>query len=124
MTDQTLLNGWAAHLAPPLFSWFDVGATAIVLIIAGMLLAGMFMFVRLASDDSDRYRDLKEIVETLFGTPAHLRQPSEQISAKGDGKSEGGSSASAAPFSEPCPACNETVTERDSVCPSCGLRLL
>ncbi|WP_162255019.1 zinc ribbon domain-containing protein [Paenibacillus sp. Soil522] len=28
------------------------------------------------------------------------------------------------PFSEPCPACNETVTERDTICPSCGLRLL
>jgi hypothetical protein len=122
----TALIGWAAHLALPLFSWFDVGATAIVLTIAALLLGGMFMFVRIASDDSDKFKELKEMVETLFGTPAHLRQnaepPTNNKSAAATGAAV--SAAAAVPFSEPCPACNKTVTERDTECPSCGLRLL
>jgi hypothetical protein len=81
------------------------------------------MFIRIASDDSDRYKELKEMVETIFGTPAHLRPHLDDNPAKNGPKSERSSAASAA-FSEPCPACSETVTERDSICPSCGLQLL
>ncbi|MGM0882230.1 MAG: hypothetical protein ACQEXQ_14470 [Bacillota bacterium] len=123
---MTIIVGWAAHLALPLFTWFDVGATIIVLTIAALLLGGMFMFVRIASDDSDRHKELKEMVETLFGTPAHLRQHAEPHSNKDPAESTGPavSAAAAAPFSEPCPACSETITERDIECPSCGLRLL
>lgn len=123
MTEWSLLIGGAAHATPLLFTWFDALATAVVLIIAGALLTGMFMFVRIASDDSDRYKELKEMVETIFGTPAHLRPHSEDNSAKDGAKSERRAGAAAA-FSEPCPACSETVTERDSICPSCGLQLL
>jgi hypothetical protein len=114
-----------AAMPPLLLSWFDIGATAIVLIIAGVLLAGMFMFVRIASDDSDKYKDLKEMVETIFGTPAHLRPSSNDASVSPKGKSFARDIAAPnlAPFSEPCPACSETVTERDSSCPSCGLQL-
>ena len=119
-----IFKGWAAQLAPLFFTWFDAGATAIVLIAAGALLAGMFLFVKIASDDSDRYKELKEMVETLFGTPAHLRQQSGDPSGKDEAISKDGQPASTAPFSEPCPACGETVTERDSICPSCGLQLL
>ncbi|CAM4094221.1 zinc ribbon domain-containing protein [Paenibacillus alkaliterrae] len=118
-------SNWAAQQALPLVTWLDIGATAIVLAIAGALLGGMFLFVRIASDDSDRYKELKEIVETLFGTPAHLLQQPE--GSAGDDSAKSGTAAAAAtvsPFSEPCPACGETVTERDSFCPSCGLRLL
>ncbi|OBZ11168.1 zinc ribbon domain-containing protein [Bacillus sp. FJAT-26390] len=119
-----LLHDRAAQLAPLLFTWFDLGATAIVLLIAGTLLAGMFMFIRIASDDSDRYKVLKEMVETLFGTPAHLRQQPENNADKAIVKTDKSAEAAIAAFSEPCPACSETVTERDSTCPSCGLQLL
>jgi hypothetical protein len=119
-----LLQDRAAQLAPLLFTWFDLGATAIVLIVAGTLLAGMFMFIRIASDDSDRYKVLKEMVETLFGTPAHLKQQPEEGSAKDKANSEKSEAPAIAAFSEPCPACSEKVTERDPVCPSCGLQLL
>ena len=112
-------------LAAPFVTWFDVGATAIVLAAAGALLGGMFLFVRAASDDSGKYKELKEIVETLFATPAHLRPGDDADRGGAAGAAEAGSPArSSAPFSEPCPACGETVTERDAACPSCDLRLL
>lgn len=114
--------GWAANSSPPFFTWFDVGATAIVLVIAALLLGGMFMFVRIASDDSDRYKELKEMVETLFGTPAHLRQQPEAAEGE-EAAASPASTATIIPFSEPCPACGETVTEQHTVCPSCELRL-
>lgn len=124
---MTKMISLAASMPPLLLSWFDIGATAIVLIIAGVLLAGMFMFVRIASDDSDKYKDLKEMVETIFGTPAHLRPQSQSddssISQKGKDSAKEIAPGNLAPFSEPCPACSETVTERDSSCPSCGLQL-
>ncbi|WP_028612730.1 hypothetical protein [Paenibacillus harenae] len=118
------LNG-TMYAAMPFMSWFDAGATAIVLLVAGALLGGMFMFVRIATDDSDRYKELKEIVETLFGTPAHLkRQPEENAGSTPAKSQSAASSGTVSPFSEPCPACGITVTERDSDCPACGLRLL
>lgn len=108
----------------PLSAWIDIGATAIVLLLAALLLGAMFFFIRIASDDSNKYKTLREMVETLFGTPAHLRS--------GDASSEDASSSAAAPsrfstlpaFREPCPACGTEVTERDAECPSCQLRLL
>lgn len=101
-------------------SLLDIGATAIVLLCAGLLLGAMFLFIRISTDDSDKFKDLKDMVEALFSTPAHLR-PSETAASKEE--------APIAPsvklaFSEPCPACEQTVTEQDAECPSCGLRLL
>ncbi|MBD2872895.1 hypothetical protein [Paenibacillus arenilitoris] len=110
--------------AAPLVAWFDVAATAVVLLAAGTLLGVMFLFVRIASDDSDRYKELKEVVETLFGTPAHLRRNPDDRPDSATARSEAAASSGVAPFSEPCPACGETVTERHPECPSCGLRLL
>lgn len=107
----------------PLSTWFDIGATTVVLLLAGLLLGAMFLFIRVASDDSDKYKTLREMVETLFGTPAHLRS--------GDTASDDASPSSDTPlrstlpqFREPCPACGTEVTERDAECPSCQLRLL
>ncbi|MCU6713166.1 hypothetical protein M6D81_31155 [Paenibacillus sp. J5C_2022] len=107
----------------PLSTWYDIGATVVVLLLAALLLGAMFFFIRIASDDSDKYKTLREMVETLFGTPAHLRS--------GDASSDDAASSATAPsrpstlpFREPCPACNTEVTERDAECPSCQLRLL
>ncbi|WP_138754897.1 hypothetical protein [Paenibacillus sinopodophylli] len=114
-----------ASLPPLLFSLLDVGMTTVVILIAGGFLTGMFMFVRMASDDSDRYKNLKEMVETIFGTPAHLRPSTDSSSTgTGDKDKDKPNVAELSPFSEPCPACSETITERDLTCPSCGLRLL
>ncbi|MFX3633256.1 MAG: hypothetical protein ACE3L7_15330 [Candidatus Pristimantibacillus sp.] len=101
-------------------SLLDVGATAIVLLCAGLLLGAMFLFIRISTDDSEKYNDLKAMVEALFSTPAHLR-PSEAAATKEEARA---SSSTLQSFSEPCPACEQTVTELDSECPSCGLRLL
>lgn len=109
--------------AAPFVTWFDIGATAIVLAAAGALLGGMFLFVRAASDDSGKYKELKEIVETLFATPAHLRPGDDADRGSAAGAGSPARTASA-PYTEPCPACGATVTERDSSCPSCDLRLL
>lgn len=110
---------------PLLFSWFGFGATAIVLLVALLLLAGMIFFIRIASSGEDKHAEIREMVETLFGTPAHLR-PTRQNDASPPSSSSASASLSksAAPFSEPCPACGETVTENDAHCPSCDLRLL
>ncbi|MGO4547682.1 hypothetical protein AB4Z29_23105 [Paenibacillus sp. 2TAB23] len=116
-------HSFLASLPPVLLTWLDVGMGTIVLLIAGGFLAGMFMFIRIASDDSDKYKDLKEMVETIFGTPAHLR-PSVDDADKNRHDPDKLGSAAAPPFSEPCPACSETVTEQDATCPSCGLQLL
>lgn len=126
MFSWTILASLPVQAPLPLLTWFDVGATTIVLVIAFALLAGMFMFIRIVTDDSDKFKNMKEMVETIFGTPAHLRPNPEQSSAIKEGKGEliHDAAAAKAPFSEPCPACDEIVTERDSVCPSCGLQLL
>lgn len=116
---------WHSLLASPpvLLTWLDVGMGTVVLLIAGGFLAGMFMFVRIASDDSGKYKDIKEMVETIFGTPAHLRPSADETSKNRHDPNKLGAAA-ALPFSEPCPACSVTVTEQDETCPSCGLQLL
>lgn len=112
--------------SPLLHAWVDIGATALVLLLAAALLGVMFLFIRAASDDSGESRMLREIVETIFGTPAHLR-PGDipngtNPSSSGDQSSSVGKPPAA--FREPCPACGTEVTEQDANCPSCELRLL
>ncbi|MDQ6421331.1 hypothetical protein RB620_18045 [Paenibacillus sp. LHD-117] len=107
-------------------NWIDIGATTLVLLLAGALIGAMFLIVRVASGDSESSKTVRDMVETLFGTPAHLRSGSDSSSGQADAVSnaKAASGASAAPFREPCPACGAEVTERDAVCPSCELRLL
>ncbi|MDQ0114667.1 hypothetical protein [Paenibacillus harenae] len=121
---MTSLSLTAMHIQL-MFSWLGFGATAIVLLVALLLLAGMIFFIRIASSGEDKHAEIREMVETLFGTPAHLR-PTQPGAASPPSSSSAPSSLSksAAPFSEPCPACGETVTENDAHCPSCDLRLL
>ncbi|OUS67730.1 hypothetical protein B1748_35755 [Paenibacillus sp. MY03] len=106
-------------------NWADIAATTFVLLIAGTLILAMFYIVRVASGESEGSKTIRDMVETLFGTPAHLRGGDD--SASGEGSSGGSRLAGAStqlPFREPCPACGEEVTENDVNCPSCELRLL
>ncbi|MFC4775965.1 hypothetical protein ACFO9Q_04120 [Paenibacillus sp. GCM10023252] len=109
-------------LSYPMISWLNVGATIFVLLMTALLLGSMYMFIRISTDDSGKHSQLREMVETLFGTPAHLR-PGSAESAAAEGSTEGLKRASGEPFREPCPACSEIVTEEHAECPSCGLRL-
>ncbi|RIX60252.1 hypothetical protein D3P08_01360 [Paenibacillus nanensis] len=107
--------------------WVDIGATSVVLLLAALLLGAMFIFIKAASDDdSGKYKMLREMVETIFGTPAHLRSGGGQEAANQAVEANGKAKvpAQTAAFREPCPACGAEVTEKDDVCPSCELRLL
>jgi hypothetical protein len=103
----------------------NFAATSIVLLIAAALIGAMIVMIRLmtTSDESGKHKQLKEFVEALFGTPAHLQPGSgrEESSVSSDRPS---AAESLEPYSEPCPACQETVTQEHDECPSCGLRLL
>lgn len=102
-------------------NWIDIGATTLVLLLAGTLIGAMFMIVRVAAGESEGSQTVRDMVETLFGTPAHLRSGTDQSSESTASRLPSGSLA---PFSEPCPACGQAVTEQDIICPSCELRLL
>ena len=101
-----------------------IGYSASILLILG-LIAGMFLIVRVLSGDSEQFKDLKEMVETLFNTPAHLRPGADPgpDTGSGEGEAAAGIESARPAFEEPCPACGETVNERHRFCPSCELRL-
>ncbi|MFC0393757.1 hypothetical protein [Paenibacillus mendelii] len=109
---------------PAAIDWMSSLASVLVLLLVGSLVGAMIFIIKLTTDtdDSDKHKQLREFVEALFGTPAHLRQGS---SGNEDADVDKGrsSAAKADPFNEPCPACNTTVTHEDLDCPSCGLRL-
>jgi|GEM_PF-1638687 len=86
-------------------NWYSAGATAFVLLLAFVLVGAMLLFVKLTTDDSDRFKELKEMVETIFGTPAHLRSSSPDPDKTEGGLPEGAAQSAAAlePFSEPVP---------------------
>ncbi|MWC27786.1 hypothetical protein [Paenibacillus sp. MMS18-CY102] len=105
-------------------NWYSAGATAFVLFLALALVGTMFLLIKLSNDDSDKYKDLKEMVETIFGTPAHLRTGNAASQDDANKEAAAQSAAAVEAFAEPCPACGETVTEQHRDCPSCGLRLL
>ncbi|MCR2804217.1 hypothetical protein [Paenibacillus soyae] len=112
--------------AVPLNAWVDIGATTLVLLLAAALIGVMFLFIRAASSDNEESRMLRDIVETIFGTPAHLRaggSPNESTPASSHNDASSASKPPAA-FREPCPGCGAEVTEQDANCPSCELRLL
>ncbi|MFF2483150.1 hypothetical protein [Paenibacillus sp. NPDC058071] len=64
------------------------------------------------------------MVEALFATPAHLRPGQHPADGEAGTSAAAETAPHAEPFTEPCPACEETVTERHIHCPACGLRLL
>ncbi|MUT65991.1 hypothetical protein [Paenibacillus sp. NEAU-GSW1] len=101
----------------------NITGTLIAVTICILLLVAMFLFIRVSTDESEKYKDLKEMIETLFGTPAHLR-PDTELNRRNDEAAAAAAPRDASPFSEPCPACGHTVSEQHAECPSCGLRLM
>ncbi|MFD2613839.1 hypothetical protein [Paenibacillus gansuensis] len=51
----------------------DIIGYSVVALFAVVILGGMFLVVKASTSDSDQHRWVREIVESLFGTPAHLR---------------------------------------------------
>ncbi|ANE46990.1 hypothetical protein SY83_12685 [Paenibacillus swuensis] len=98
-----------------------IGYSAVI-VVAAVILGGMFMVVRLATEDSDKQSWVREIVESMFGTPAHLRPAAPENKNAEDDMGKSNSSALET-FEEPCPACGERVTQAHEICPSCDLRL-
>jgi|GEM_PF-1193934 len=107
---------------PLAVSGFGAAATAVVLLLAGGLVAGMVLAIRAVADDSGKYSELKDFVEALMGTPKHLQPGRDEPAARREPQAEDTGGAREA-FSEPCPGCGEPVTERHRECPSCGLRV-
>ncbi|SEO41460.1 hypothetical protein [Paenibacillus sp. OV219] len=99
-------------------------ATAIVLAVAGALVAAMIVMIRISGDDSGKHTDLKQFVEALFGGSASLAASKETPEERQAEKAIALQAAAKQPFTEPCPACGDPVTHQDVDCPSCGLRLL
>lgn len=97
-------------------------ATAIVLAIAGVLVAAMIYIVKLSVDDSGKTSELRRFAEALFGGNAAGQEAAAEAEEPADARER--LAASRESFSEPCPACGETVTQRDADCPGCGLRLV
>ncbi|QHW31587.1 hypothetical protein GZH47_12545 [Paenibacillus rhizovicinus] len=95
-------------------------ATIIVLVIAGTLVAVMVYILKLSADDSGKASELRQFVEALFGGSARQEAAAEEDSAAARQRL----AAHKESFSEPCPACGETVTHQDADCPGCGLRLV
>lgn len=109
----------------PLISLMSGLASAFVLLLAVALVGAMIYIIRLTTDDSDKHSQLKAFVEALFSTPSHLHQGDSDANEKASSeKAKRLHTISKTPFSEPCPACQETVTHEHAECPSCGLRLL
>ncbi|MBB6674476.1 hypothetical protein [Cohnella nanjingensis] len=119
-------------------SWVNVIGYGLSIALLAALLGCMFLMVRVLSGDAGKYPELKEMVEALFGTPAHLRPgpgAAPDVSAAGDGpmqdrphgdppvRSDGDEEMTPAVYDETCPACQSPVTHRHVFCPSCDLRL-
>lgn len=99
----------------------NILATAVVLLIAGGLVAVMVYVLKLSTDDSGKQSELKQFVEALFGGSA-ARQASD--AEDDDAAAARRLAEHKEPFNEPCPACGERVTGEDIDCPGCGLRLV
>jgi rubrerythrin len=94
-------------------------ATILVLAVAGALVAAMIYILKLSSDDSGKTSELKQFVEALFGGSRQEAAGEDDSAAALKRLAEHKDA-----FSEPCPACGETVTHQDADCPACGLRLV
>lgn len=115
---------WGNNLGPlPLIGWMSGLATGGVLLLALGLVGAMFAIIRITTSDSDKHQQIRDFVETLFGTPAHLRPGSGAAEETAAGKEERLAPSGGPAYSEPCPGCGDTVTQLHADCPSCGLRL-
>jgi hypothetical protein len=105
-------------------SWMDVAGTTIVLVFAGGIVGAMGWVVRISTDDSGRHAELKAFMETLFETPAHLRPGSGADSNSSPAPADNLAKPQSQPFQDTCPACSVPVTQDNTFCPSCDLRLM
>jgi hypothetical protein len=94
---------------------------SVVAIVIGGILGAMVMVIKMTTDDTGKQGYLKEMVEALFGTPAHLRPPSPEEKKEAIAPHSGNPFEA---FTEACPACDTAVTHMDKICPSCDLKLL
>ena len=89
-------------------------------LVIGFCLAFLFLLyylVKATTDDSEKYRFLRDFVEILFMNqrPQDNPDPDTDKSAFHMDKE---------PFEDECPACSGVVTHKDRYCPSCGLKVM
>jgi len=100
--------------------WWGYGIASVVLL---LVLGSMYLLIRVMSDDSGKYEELRAMLDPLFHPPAFLQGAPERVQPSGDSESPR-ADAVPEPFEEACPGCGEQVTHVHAECPSCGLRLL
>jgi len=111
--------------------WASGFATVVVLLLAFGLVGAMFLIIRVMTTDADedapdKYKQLRDFVQALFGAAALRADESSSPSADGSpaaGQKVAPGASRVESFQEPCPACEEMTTQDDTSCPSCGLRL-
>jgi len=114
------IGGWASGLA-----------TVVVLLLAFGLVGAMFLVIRVMTMDADedapdKYKQLRDFVQALFGAAALRVDESASPAADASpaaGQKEAPGAIRSESFQEPCPACEEMTNQDDKSCPSCGLRL-
>jgi len=98
--------------------WWGYGIASAVLL---FILGGMYMLLRVMSDDSGKYEELRAMLDPLFHPPAFTqRGASDQTLSAGEASLQ---AAAPEPYEEACPGCGEQVTHLHAECPTCGLRL-
>ena len=101
--------------------WWGYGIASAVLL---LILGGMYLLIRVMSDDSGKYEELRAMLDPLFHPPAFLQPGAADRSQSPDSAAAGSRSADELePYEEACPGCGEQVTHVHAECPGCGLRL-
>jgi hypothetical protein len=102
-------------------AWWGYGIAFAVLL---LILGGMFMLVKVISDDSGKYEEMKAMMDPVFHPPAFLRPGTDAGETPPAHGEAAAARSSEEAFEDQCPACGERVTHEHADCPSCGLRLL
>lgn len=100
--------------------WWGYGIASVVLL---LILGSMYLLVRVMSDDSGKYEELRAMLDPLFHPPAFLQSGSADRTQTPADEDSPRSADELEPFEEACPGCGERVTQVHAECPECGLRL-